>query len=51
LCPVATVAEVEALADAVAARYRAMILLAASCSLRFGNLLPCHGDVSIPSTV
>jgi hypothetical protein len=35
--PVATVAEVEALADAVVAQYRAMALLAARCSLRFGE--------------
>ena len=36
--PVATIAEVEALADAVAAQYRTMVLLAAWCSLRFGEL-------------
>ncbi|MHB1534859.1 MAG: hypothetical protein ACYC1D_09675 [Acidimicrobiales bacterium] len=34
----ATIAEVEALADAVPPRYRAMVLLAAWCSLRFGAL-------------
>lgn len=36
--PVATVAEVDALADAVPPRYRALVLLAAWCSLRFGEL-------------
>jgi integrase len=36
--PVATVAEVVALADAVEQRYRVMVLLAAWCSLRFGEL-------------
>jgi integrase len=36
--PVATIAEVEALADAVEPQYRAMVLLAAWCSLRFGEL-------------
>jgi integrase len=36
--PVPTVAEVEALAAVVDGRYRAMVLLAAWCSLRFGEL-------------
>jgi integrase len=36
--PIATVAEVDALADAVPPRYRAMVLLAAWCSLRLGEL-------------
>jgi integrase len=36
--PVATVAEVDALAHAIEPRYRAMVLLAAWCSLRFGEL-------------
>jgi integrase len=36
--PVATVAEVAALADAVEARYRSMLLLATWCGLRFGEL-------------
>ena len=35
---VTTVAEVDALADAVPPRYWAMVLLAAWCSLRFGEL-------------
>lgn len=36
--PIATVAEVWQLADAVEPRYRAMVLLAAFCSLRLGEL-------------
>jgi integrase len=36
--PVASIAEVDALASAVEPRYRAMVLLAAWCSLRFGEL-------------
>ncbi|HVM14914.1 MAG TPA: tyrosine-type recombinase/integrase [Egibacteraceae bacterium] len=36
--PIATVAEVQALADAVPPRYRALVLLAAWCSLRLGEL-------------
>lgn len=36
--PVASVAEVDALADAVGPQYRTMVLLAAWCSLRFGEL-------------
>ncbi|HUH07432.1 MAG TPA: site-specific integrase [Egibacteraceae bacterium] len=36
--PIATVAEVEALVDAVPPRYRALVLLAAWCSLRLGEL-------------
>jgi integrase len=54
-----TVAEVEALADAVAERYKAMVLLAAWCSLRFGELaalrhhrfdLSC-GELKVTETV
>jgi integrase len=36
--PIATVAEVAALAEAVPPRYRALVLLAAWCSLRLGEL-------------
>jgi integrase len=46
--PVATMAEVEALTDAIEPRYRAMVLLAAWCSLRFGELAaltPAHIDL------
>jgi integrase len=37
--PVATVAEVDTLADAIAPRWRALVLLAAWCGLRRGELL------------
>jgi integrase len=37
--PVATVAEVDALADTIAPRFRALVLLAAWCGLRRGELL------------
>jgi integrase len=37
--PVASVAQVQALVDAMADRYKAMVLLAAWCSLRLGELL------------
>lgn len=37
--PVATVAQVYAAADAIGARYRAMVLLAGFCGLRLGELL------------
>ena len=57
--PVATIAEVEALADAVGARWRAMVLLAYWCSLRFGELRALrrrdldllHGWVSVREQV
>ncbi|MGH8997618.1 MAG: site-specific integrase [Acidimicrobiales bacterium] len=57
--PVATVAEVEALADAVAPRYKAMVLLAAWCSLRFGELAcltrrrvnPIQGLIEVQQTL
>ena len=39
-----TVAEVEALAEAVPVRYKAMVLLAAWCSLRFGELAALRRD-------
>ena len=53
--PIATVAEVWALADAVPDRYRALVLLAAFAGLRRGELLglrrrdvdPMHGTVTI----
>lgn len=56
---IATVAEVEALSKAVPAKYRAMVLLAAWCSLRFGEAaaLRCdrfdllHGEVRVTETV
>ncbi len=38
------VAEVEALAEAVPARYKAMVLLAAWCSLRFAELAALRRD-------
>jgi integrase len=37
--PVATIAEVKALADAITARFRALVLLAAWCGLRRGELM------------
>jgi integrase len=57
--PVATVAEVEALAETVPPRYRAMVLLAAWCSLRFGELAaltrqrvnPIQGWVEVQQTL
>ena len=57
--PVATIAEVDALADAVAPQYRAMILLAAWCSLRFGELAaltrqrvnPIQGVIDVQETL
>jgi len=57
--PVATIAEVEALADAVPPSYRAMVLLAAWCSLRFGELAaltrqrvnPIQGWVDVQQTL
>ena len=57
--PVATIAEVEALADAVTPQYRTMVLLAAWCSLRFGELAaltrrridPIHGVVEVNETL
>jgi integrase len=53
--PTATVAEVAALADAVPARFRVMVLLAAWCSLRLGELAALtradldllHGTVAV----
>jgi len=39
-----TVAEVQALADAVPRQYKAMVLLAAWCSLRFGELAALRRD-------
>jgi integrase len=56
---VATIAEVDALADAVPPRYRAMVLLAAWCSLRFGELAaltrrrvnPIQGWVDVHQTL
>jgi integrase len=57
--PVATVAEVDALAAAVPAPYRAMVLMAAWCGLRFGELAALrrdridllHGKVRVAETV
>lgn len=54
-----TVAEVEALAGAVPERYRLMVLLAAWCSLRFGELAALrrdrvdllHGEIRVIETV
>jgi integrase len=37
--PIATLAEIEALANTVGRRWRAMVLLAAWCGLRFGELI------------
>lgn len=53
------VAEVEALAGAVPERYKAMVLLAAWCSLRFGELAALrrdridllHGEITVTETV
>ncbi len=42
--PLATVAEVEALAAAVPGLYRAMVLMAAWCRLRFGELAALRRD-------
>jgi integrase len=42
--PTASIAQVEALADAVPGRYRAMVLLAAFCGLRLGELLALRRD-------
>jgi integrase len=57
--PVATIAEVDALADAVVPQYRAMILLGAWCSLRFGELAaltrhqinPIQGVIDVQETL
>jgi integrase len=57
--PVATVSEVEALAGAVPERYHAMVLLAAWCGLRFGELAALrrgrvdllHAKVKVAETV
>jgi integrase len=57
--PTASVAEVEAIADAIDNRYRAMVLLAVWCSLRFGELAALtrrridlvHGVVDVQETL
>jgi integrase len=57
--PIATVAEVHALADAIAPRFRAAVLLAAFCSLRRGEILGLrradldllHGTVTVRRAV
>jgi integrase len=57
--PVATVAEVGSLTDAVPAQYRAMVVMAAWCGLRFGELAALrrdridllHGKVRVAETV
>ena len=57
--PVATVAEVGSLAEAVPAQYRAMVVMAAWCGLRFGELAALrrdridllHGNVRVAETV
>lgn len=57
--PVATVAEVFAAADAIADRYRAMVLIAGFCGLRLGELLglerrhvnPLHGTLRVEQQV
>jgi integrase len=56
---VASIAEVESLAEAVPARYRTMVLLAAWCSMRFGELAALtrqridlvHGMIVVQETV
>ncbi len=46
--PIATVAEVTALADAIAARFRALVLLSAWCGLRRGELLALQrSDINV----
>jgi integrase len=57
--PIPTVAEVDALATAVPERFKAMVLLAAWCALRFGELAALrrervdllHGEVIVTETV
>jgi integrase len=57
--PIATVAEVTALADAITPRFRALVLLAAWCGLRRGELLALqradidllHGTVKVERTM
>ena len=57
--PIPTVAEVDALAEAVPDRFKAMVLLASWCSLRFGELaaLKCeqfdllNGEVVVTESV
>ncbi len=48
--PIATVAEVEALADEIEPRYRLMVLLACWCGLRRGELIALRrGRIDIPN--
>lgn len=50
--PIASPAEVLALADAIAPRYRVAVLLAGLCGLRFGELAELRrGDVDLPAAV
>lgn len=48
--PVATVAEIAALADAITPRFRALVLMASWCSLRSGELLALRrSDLNLPN--